>query len=117
MELGSAEIARIEQMAGQGMTIAQISKEMGIDYWLVWNHARSWQGTKWVVTNRLKRLAKESNQAIREQMVEEIAECVNYFYYQGKHLGSQIKRARKALDAGILAATPLAMFPHLRDEE
>ena len=41
MELGSAEIAPpgIEQKAGQGMTIAQISKEMGIDYWLVWNHA------------------------------------------------------------------------------
>ena len=97
MEPSSAEIAKIEQMAGAGKTIAQISKELNLDYWLVWNHARSWQGTKWVITNRLRRLEKEQNQYIREQMLREIAECVDYFYYQGKHLGSQIERARKAL--------------------
>ncbi len=99
MELTPVEIAAIEQMAGEGKTIAQISKELSLDYWLVWNHARSWQGTKWVITNRLKRLEKEQDQTTREQMVREVAECVDYFYYQGKRLGGQIERARKALDA------------------
>ena len=98
MELAPSQISEIERMSGAGKTIAQISKELGLDYWVVWNHARSWQGTKWVITNRLRRLEKEQDQSAREKMVREVAECVDYFYYQGKHLGGQIERARKALD-------------------
>ena len=49
-------------MASEGKTIAQIGKELDADYWQVWNHVRSWQGTKWVITNRLNRLIKENDQ-------------------------------------------------------
>ena len=98
MELSAIEIEKAKQMGDAGRTIAQISKELGVDYWLVWNHVRSWQGTKWVITNRLKQLAKEQDHADRERMVNEIAECVDYLYYQGKQLGSQVERARKVLN-------------------
>ena len=51
-ELEPAVIAQIRQMAHEGKTIARIGAELGVDYWEVWNHAeRSWQGTKWVITN------------------------------------------------------------------
>ena len=98
MELGTIEIERAKQMAGEGQTIAQISRELGVDYWLVWNHVRSLQGTKWVITRRLNRLAKEQDQSAREQMVTEVDECVDYLYDQLKRLGRRIDRARQSLN-------------------
>ena len=44
MELSAIEIEKAKQMGDAGRTIAQISKELSVDYWLVWNHVRSWQG-------------------------------------------------------------------------
>ena len=99
MELTTAQIDSIKQMAGRGQSIGKISKELKLDYWLVWKYAeRSWQGTKTVITRRLNLLVKEQNQSAREEMVSEVRECVDYLYYQGKHLGDQVGRARKALD-------------------
>ena len=63
VELDRATIEEIKLQARNGKTIAQIGKELKVDYWEVWNHAeRSWQGTKWIITNRLKLLAKENDQ-------------------------------------------------------
>ena len=31
----------VEQMAREGKTIARISRELGMDYWEVWNHVTS----------------------------------------------------------------------------
>ena len=98
MALGETEISRAKQMADEGKTIAQISEELGVDYWLVWSQVRSWQGTKQMITRRLNRLIKEPDQSVREQLVSEVRECVDYFYYQGRHLGSQVERARKVLN-------------------
>jgi hypothetical protein len=99
MELDIATMEEIRRQAHAGKTIAQIGKELGVDYWEVWNHAeRSWQGTKWIITNRLKRLAKENDPAIREQLANEADECVDYLFNQGKRMGRQIDRARKTLN-------------------
>ena len=99
MELKPMEIAKAKQMADEGKTVAQISKELDVDYWAVWNHVpRSWQGTKWVITNRLKSLVKEANQPTRERMVSEVAECVQYLYDRGRQMGKQIERARNTLN-------------------
>lgn len=100
MELDATTVAQIRQMAHEGKTIAQIGKDLGVDYWEVWNHAeRSWQGTKWVITNRLRLLEKESDQATRERLAEEVAGCVEYIYQRGRQMGRQIDSARKTLDA------------------
>ena len=99
IELDASQIARAQQMANQGKTVSQISKEMHIDYWEVWNHVpRSWQGTKWVITNRLNLLKKEGNDEIRERLIAEVGECVQYLYDRGRQMGKQIERARKTLD-------------------
>lgn len=98
MVLSGMEITKAKLMADEGKTIAQISEELGVDYYLLWSHVRSWQGTKQMITRRLNRLVKEQDQSTREQLVSEIQECVDYFYYQGRRLGSQVERARKVLN-------------------
>ena len=99
MELTGIEIARAQQMADEGKTVAQISKELKVDYWEVWNHVpRSWQGTKWVITNRLNLLKNERSPATREKLVAEVAECIQYLYDRGRHMGKQIERARRTLN-------------------
>ena len=34
----------------------------------------------------------------REELKKEVAECVNYLYYEGKRLRGKIERARKSLE-------------------
>ena len=93
------EIARAQQMADEGKTVAQISKELKVDYWEVWNHVpRSWQGTKWVITHRLNLLKKERNRATREKLVADVAECIQYLYDRGRYMGKQIEHARRTLN-------------------
>jgi hypothetical protein len=104
MELAAAQIERAKQMAGEGRTIAQISKELEVDWRLVrnlvgtWDQKRSWRGTKQVISLRLNSLIKEQDPSKREQMVSDVKECVDYLYYQGMHLGSKVERARKTLN-------------------
>ncbi|MDE2788384.1 MAG: hypothetical protein OXL37_17235 [Chloroflexota bacterium] len=99
MELSQATIDEIKLQARNGKTIAQIGKELKVDYWEVWNYAeRSWQGTKWIITNRLNLLAKENDPETRVRLAKEANECVGYLFDQGKRMGSQIDRARKTLN-------------------
>ena len=99
MELSEIEIAQAQQMADEGKTVAQISKELNVDYWEVWNHVpRSWQGTKWTITNRLNLLKKEKNSDNRERLAAEVDECVQYLYDRGRQMGKQIERARRSLN-------------------
>ena len=99
MELTATQIAKAQQMADEGKTVAQISKELNVDYWEVWNHVpRSWQGTKWMITNRLNLLKKEKNAATRERLVVEVDECVQYLYDRGRQMGKQIEGARRTLN-------------------
>ena len=100
MEPDATTVARIKQMAHEGKTIAQIGKDLGVDYWEVWNHAeRSWRGTKWVITNRLNQLKTERDPDARIQLANEAAECVEYLYRRGIRMGDQIQRARNTLDS------------------
>ena len=99
MELGKTEVDKVKQMAEEGHTIAQISKELGLDYWTVWDHARSWRGAKWMITNRLNRLVKEKDQAERQKLRDEANECVKYLYDAGQRLGRKVDQARKTLDS------------------
>ena len=41
MGLTETEIAGAQQMADGGKTVAQISNELKVDYWEVWNHVPS----------------------------------------------------------------------------
>ena len=97
VELDQATIDEIRLQARNGKTIAQIGKELRVDYWEVWNYAeRSWQGTKWIITNRLKLLAKENDPGIRERLANEADECVEYLFGQGKRMGVRLIALERA---------------------
>ena len=93
------------KMAREGKTIAFIHKELGMDYWEVWQHVRDeegtdwsgWNGAKWIVTHRLNRLVKERDEAKRKILRDEADEAVRYLYAAAKRLSRRIDRARSEL--------------------
>ena len=90
---------KAKQMASEGKTVPQISKELGVGYWEARAHVvpSSWHGAKQIITRRLNQLIKEKDQATREQLVNQAAEYINYIYYDAKELSRRIDRVRKAL--------------------
>ena len=83
-------------MALEGKNITTISKELGIS----WNEAYTlgWLGAKVRITNRLKKLAKETNAVERKKLTGEVDSYVDFTYDAAKHLRSQVENARKALN-------------------
>ena len=87
------------------MTISKIRKELKVDYWDVWNHVRSTQGTEWsswqgakrIITNRLNSLVTQKDPARREELKDQANECVNYLYKEAQRLGRKIESVRKTL--------------------
>ena len=71
---------KAKQMASEGKTVPQISKELGVGYWEARAHVvpSSWHGAKLSITRRLNRLIKEKNQATREQLVKEAKMYVDH---------------------------------------
>lgn len=94
------------QMAKEGKTIASIHKELGVDYWEVWQHVRDvegtewsgWNGAKWIITHRLNRLVKERDEAKRKQLRDEADECVKYLHNAAKRLSRKVDKIRRELD-------------------
>lgn len=92
--------ARATAMAREGRTITAISEELGIS----WEEARSyvpnsnWRGAKVKITNRLKKLATEPDQAKREMLTCEADKYADFLYDAAKHLRDQVAGARKALN-------------------
>ena len=90
-------------MARAGSNVPKIAKEVGADYWDVWNHVRSaegtefvgWRGAKWMATNRLNKLVSEKDPEERKELKEQAAECVDYLYKHGQRLSREIERIRK----------------------
>ena len=92
-----------EQMARDGKAIVQICDELGVGWRDVRKHlhsvdVKSWQGAKKVITHRLKRLPKEKEQAVREQLTADASMWIDYLYYEAKRVNGKVDRARKALD-------------------
>ena len=89
---------KVRQMAREGKTISKISEELGIS----WNEARSytvsWLGAKVRITNRLNKLATTADESKREKLAAEADGYVDFLYDAAKQLGSQVDRARKALN-------------------
>ena len=99
MALDKATQAEINRRIGQGHTYARISKDMKLGYWDVKGVARkSWLAAKVRITNRLKKLAVESNPERRLKLIEEINADVNYLYGSGKALGRTIDGIEKVIN-------------------
>ncbi len=90
---------RAQRMANEGRNAMEISQELDIDYWEVWNLVpQTWQGTKSMITRRINRLVSATDPAIRQELSKEVKAYINYLYYGGKRLGRKVDRARKVLD-------------------
>jgi hypothetical protein len=81
----------IAQAIGKGCTWQDIQEYC----WA--NGAMSWQGSKKMISNRLKRFRTTSRQEDREQLAGEIADAVNYLYNCAKQMRSRILEVEKAL--------------------
>ena len=89
---------KVRKMAYEGITITRISKELGISWSEAGSYASGWIGTKQKLTRRLKRLAKEPDQAKREKMAEEADKFADFLFDAAKHLRYQVNAARNALN-------------------
>ena len=99
VELDKATIDDINKRIALGHTYARISKELGLDWWTVRNHAKAgWLGTKVQITIRLNKLATEGDPKEREKLVKQINERVTYLYEGGKALGKTIDKIEKTIN-------------------
>lgn len=57
----------------------------------------SWQGSKTMVSNRLKRFALARTKREREKLAKEIDEATSYLYYCAKEMRTRIIAVEKAL--------------------
>ncbi len=57
----------------------------------------SWQGSKKIVSNRLKRFALAGTKAEREKLAKEIDKATSYLYYCAKEMRTRIVAVEKAL--------------------
>ena len=57
----------------------------------------SWQGSKKMISNRLRRFANATSQAEKKNLAKEIDESVSYLYYCAKEMRTRIVAVEKAL--------------------
>lgn len=57
----------------------------------------SWQGSKKIISNRLKRFANATTQAERKTLSKEIDKRASYLYYCAKEMRTRIVAVEKAL--------------------
>ena len=89
---------QVRQLAREGRTISSISRQLGITWGEAAGYTTSWRGAKVRITNRLNRLARESDQSKREKLADDADLYVDFLYDAAKHLRAQVDQARKALD-------------------
>ena len=88
----------VKKMALEGKTITFISNELGISWNEAQGYTSNWRGAKVKITNRLKKLATEPDQAKRKKMADEADDYADFLYDAAKHLRGQVDAARRALD-------------------
>ncbi len=57
----------------------------------------AWQGSKRIISNRLKRFANATTQAERKKLASEIDQSVSYLYFCAKEMRTRIIAVEKAL--------------------
>lgn len=82
---------RLSRRARDGESITAISGDEELDYAVVQTHlwesgTLPWQGAKTVITRRLKTLRAASKRQDRDQLVDDVAQQVDYLYYAAREL-------------------------------
>ena len=94
----------IEHMITKGDKMDAIAKAIGGDCtWkdiqeYCWDSgAMSWQGSKKMISNRLKKFKNASKQQEREKLADEISQSADYLYFCAKQMRERIRAIEKAL--------------------
>ena len=104
MQFTDRQKEKIRHMITKGDTMETIARDIGgACTWLdiqqfCWETgAMSWQGSKKMISNRLKRFKTASKQEEREMLAREIDESVSYLYYCAKQMRVRIVAVEAAL--------------------
>ena len=104
MDFNKRQKEKIKQMITSGATFKKIVAEIGGE--CTWNDVQhfcwesgdmSWQGSKKMISNRLKRFKTASRQPDRQKLAKEIDQSVSYLYYCAKEMRARIVAVEKAL--------------------
>ncbi|MFQ6030423.1 MAG: hypothetical protein ACE5Q6_23355 [Dehalococcoidia bacterium] len=92
-----------EESARGGMTIAEISRRLNVNYWKVYVYvnsvgAFSWRGSRTIINRRLRRLASEPDPEARKQLLEDLSESIGYIYEEARTLSGKLLQVRDVLD-------------------
>ena len=102
MPLTVDQVQTANRMASEAYTIEDIRKHLGLDYPGAWQevrrHVDSWLGTKRQITIRLNNLASEPDPVRRQELKGELAERIDFLYYQAHDVAEKVYRVREALD-------------------
>ena len=104
MQFTNAQEEKIRHMITKGDKIEAIAKAIGGNCtWLdvqqfCWaTGAMSWQGSKKMISTRLKRFKTATTQQLREQLAAEIDELTSYLYNCSKQMRERITAVENAL--------------------
>ena len=104
MEFGKRQKGKIIHMITKGEKMDKIAAEIGGN--CTWQDIQefcwesgymSWQGSKKMISSRLRRFETATTQSERKRLGKEIDESVSYLYYCAKEMRSRIKAIEKAL--------------------
>lgn len=104
MDFSKRQEEKIKQMITSGAQIKKIAAEIGGGCtWydvqeFCWESGHmSWQGSKKMISSRLKRFKTASRQSDRQKLAKEIDQSVSYLYYCAKAMRERIVAVEKAL--------------------
>ena len=92
----------ISQMARGGRSIVEIASRYKLDYGVVqallWEQETlPWQGSKAIITRRLRSLRTATRQKSRTELVEDVKEQVDYLYYAATQLRARLDKVKKSI--------------------
>lgn len=92
----------ISQMARGGRSIVEIARRYKLDYSVVqallWEQETlPWQGSKAIITRRLRSLRTATRRESRDKLVEDVKEQVDYLYYAATQLRARLDKVKKSI--------------------
>lgn len=104
MDFGDRQKTKITRMITKGEKMDRIAQEIGGNCtWMdiqqfCWETGyMSWQGSKKIISNRLKKFATAGTREERKKLAKEIDESTSYLYYCAKEMRSRIVKVEKAI--------------------
>lgn len=93
---------QISQMAREGASIVEIVGRYKLEYnvvnTLLWEQGTlPWQGSKTIITRRLRSLRTAGRRELRAELIEDVQRQVDYLYYAGRQLQAQLDKVKKTI--------------------